>query len=175
VAKIFFNNDKSKDEDFSRLVKSMKKAFTGVRSELDDHLESINQNTSELQSCMSFLSDIDKKMSKLSERLDELEIRLNPSSDKKFNARLTPREQEVFITLYVNGDLSIKDISRRVGFTEDRVNIYIMNLIGKGIPIERAIVDDVMVFALEKSFRELQAKKNVLNVDSKIVTQVNNY
>lgn len=150
----------------------MRKAFKAVKTELDDHLESVNQNTSEIQANQGLVTELDAKVEKLSERLDELELIINPEKAKKIDAKLTPREQEVFMTLYVGKAMSYSQIAKLLGFTDDMVSMYILNLISKGVPIHRELINDVLVFRLDPEFKDLQARRNVLEIDPRIAKQV---
>lgn len=88
------------------------------------------------------------------------------------DVKLTPREQEVFMTLYLGKSLSLSEIARHLGFTQDMVNMYIFNLISKGVPVRKELVDDVLVFSLEPEFKELQARRNVLEINPRIAKQL---
>lgn len=161
-----------KNNELTKLAESIKRAFKSVKTELDDHLDSINQNTAEIQANQGLLAELDAKVDKLSERLDELELVLNPSRAKRMDIKLTPREQEVFMTLYLGKSMSLAEIARHLGFTQDMVNMYILNLISKGVPIRKELVANVLVFSLEPEFKELQARRNVLEINPRIAKQL---
>ena len=38
----------------------------------------------------------------------------------------------------------------------------------KGVPINKTYVEDTMFLALDTNFKDLQARKNLLNIDEKI-------
>jgi hypothetical protein len=111
-------------------------------------------------------------MDKLTERLDDLEMRLNPAKQAKSDIKLTLREQEVFMVLYLGKIFTSSDIAKRLGFTEDMVNLYLINLITKGVPVVKEIIDDLLVFSLESEFKDLQARRNILEIDSRIAQQI---
>jgi len=160
------------NRELNRVAEGVRKAFKAVKVELEDHLDAINQNTSEVQANQCLLTELEAKIEKLSERLDEFELMINPERARKLGVKLTPREQEVFMVLYLNKSITLKDISRRLGFTEEMVNMYILNIISKGIPVRRELVDDVLVFSLEPEFKDLQARRNVLEIDPRIASQL---
>lgn len=151
------------------MAEGVRKAFKAVKAELDDHLEAINQNTSEIQANQCMLADLEAKINKLSERIDEIELLIRPELASKVDIRLSPREQEVFMTLYLNKELTVNEIARRLGFTEEMVNRYLFNLISKGVPVRRELVDEVMVFSLEPGFKDLQARRKVIEIDPRIL------
>ncbi|MBW2990712.1 hypothetical protein KY348_03340 [Candidatus Woesearchaeota archaeon] len=133
---------------------------------------SVNQNTAEIQANAGLLTELEAKVNKLSERLDELELVLNPGKAKKLDVRLTPREQEVFMTLYLGKVLPVEHIAKRLGFTVDMVNLYLFNLLSKGVPVQKELVNNVVVFSLDSEFKDLQARRNVLEIDPRISRQL---
>ncbi|MFH1505536.1 MAG: hypothetical protein ABIE94_00930 [archaeon] len=170
-----FNNNKGiSREELEKREKDIKGAFKSVKSELDTHLDSINQNTTEIQSIFEYLGEIDEKIEKLTERLDELQLHLNPElSPDKFKVKLTLREQEVFMVLYaVQKKVTLKDIARRLGLTEEMANNYVFNLISKGIPILKQFHQGKMYLYLDLKFKDLQARKNVLDISQSVSEQL---
>ena len=143
-----------------------------MKTELDEHLDTINQNTSDIQEFNSVLSELDSKIDKLSERLDELELRLNPEKQYKSNIKLTPREQEVFMVLYLSKELRPEEIAKRLGFTTEMTNMYLFNIVSKGVPVKKELVSDLLVFSLDSEFKDLQARKNILEIDQNIASQI---
>jgi DNA-binding NarL/FixJ family response regulator len=161
-------------EELQSMQTSIKASFQAVKSELDTHLDSINQNTTELESVFEYLSEIDEKIEKLGQRLDELQLFINPEmSPDKFKVKLTLREQEVFMVLYaVQKQVTLKDIARRLGLTEEMVNNYVFNLISKGIPILKQFKNNQMFLYLDMKFKDLQARKNVLDINKSVSEQL---
>ena len=161
-------------EEFISSDKNVKTAFKAVKTELNNHLDSINQNTIEVQSVFEFLSELDDKIEKLRERIDELQLYINPELDPdKFKVKLTLREQEVFMVLYaVQKPVTLNDIARRLGLTEEMVNNYIFNLISKGIPVLKQFKQGKMLLYLDLKFRDLQARKNVLDINKNVSEQL---
>ncbi|NCC71490.1 hypothetical protein EOM09_08000, partial [bacterium] len=69
-----------------------------IQMELDEHLDSINQNSLEIQSNYDFLEQLDKKIEKLHARIDEITQVL--SRDKPApRMEYTPIEKTVFTVL----------------------------------------------------------------------------
>ena len=154
--------------------KNIRGAFKAVKAELDTHLDSINQNTTEIQGVFEYLSELDDKIEKLRERIDELQLYINPEmSPDKFKVKLTLREQEVFMVLYaVQKKVTLKDIARRLGLTEEMANNYIFNLISKGIPVLKQFHKGKMYLYLDLKFKDLQARKNVLEINKNVSEQL---
>lgn len=152
--------------------KGIRNSFKAVREELEDHLESINHSTREIQSIYDYLSELDAKIDKMNERIDELQMVVNPEVEKQNNINLTNREQEVFMVLYAEETVISKDIAKKLGFTEEMVNKYIYNLISKGIPVLRDYNEEGITFSIDLKFKDLQAKKNLLNINETISREI---
>ena len=138
-----FSNAKQKKEsvlcsdnkDKLKLLKlTLNQSFEQVREQFDDHLEAINENTNEIHSNFEYLCEMDRKIEKLAEKVDELnhlirEQRGEKVEERKFELRpLTKKEKEVFYALYVLTEgrrfASYKEISRRACFSEELVASY---------------------------------------------------
>ena len=164
---------KSSVQDIVDMKKGLKKAFDSVKEELNVHLDTINDNTSEIQSIYDYMGELDLKIEKLNERIDELQMYINPGVESKFEVELTHREQEVFLVLYASSEkVTAKDIAKRLGFTDEMVNRYVYNLISKGIPVLKQFVEKEMFLYLDLKFKDLQAKKNILKIDESISKQL---
>ncbi|MBN2420939.1 hypothetical protein JXB27_01515 [Candidatus Woesearchaeota archaeon] len=158
-----------KSEDSSKLIeldKKIKSAFSSVREEMDDHRESINENTDELHEYSEKLSTLEMKFEKLQEQMEEYRLLFSKviSQNKEFS--LSEPEKLVFMVLYSveQTPLSFADISMRTGLTELTVKAHIFSMISKGIPILERQIDSQSYFRLDKKFKELQAKENLLKI-----------
>lgn len=142
---------------------------------MDGHLDSINQNTNEIQTCYEYLTELDSKIEKINSRLDSFELFLNPETNYPENIKLSLREQEVFMILYAVEEPSTAiDISRRLGFTVEMVERYVNNIIKKGVPILKNFTNGQVFFSLDLKFKDVQARKNILNIDEGISHQLLN-
>ena len=66
------------------LSSTIKLAFSEIHDEFQEHLESINENTTEIQSNYTYLCELDNKIAKLNERIDEIHLILaNLTAEKK--------------------------------------------------------------------------------------------
>ena len=163
------NYETKKLKEFQQGVKA---GFKSVKIELEDHLESINHSTREIQSIYDYLNELDAKLDKMNERIDELQMVVNPEIEARNNIVLTNREQEVFMVLYSEENMFLKDIAKRLGFTEEMVNKYIYNLISKGIPILRDYSEKSVSFSIDLKFKDIQAKRNILNINETISKEI---
>lgn len=150
-------------------------AFKKVGSELSDHLDTINANTSELDALTQMITVLEQKIDKLNERIDTLSVSSSSKKDFSKDATydLSIKEQEVFATLYTSNQfLSIKEISKIIGRTDDITSIVIKRLIKKDIPIFKKTVKSVDFFSLDGEFKNLQAKNNVVHLHEKVLREL---
>lgn len=149
----------------------LKEAFAKVRTEMDEHLDGINQNTNEIQRCYEYLSDLDARMRQLSERLDEMQSTIDPSP--RPGVALTSREQEVFMLLYTRDEpVPASMIARRLGFGRSMAERYVQSLIGKGLPISAMQCEEDVRYTLDRRFKELQARENVVGVSEHLAREL---
>jgi len=156
------------DSNFSRLQKTLKNAFLKIKDEFDDHRETINQNTNEIQANYEYLCRIDSKIDKLNERIDEITLFLKPETERKrYNVSpLTRREKEVFLAVYASDEaVGYVDIAKRTALTENLVICYISNLVTKGIPILKKYTNDSVKLSIDNEFKEYQMKENIIGID----------
>lgn len=160
-------------EELKEMQANITNAFKKVKEEMNVHLETINQNSTEIQSLYDYLDELNTKIEKLNERIDEIQIYSSDEEEKKFDIELTNREQEVFLVIYSEDDvISAKEISKKLGFTDEMVNRYIYNMISKGIPLLRHYKDGESYVSMDLKFKNLQAKKNLLKINESISKQL---
>jgi len=162
-------------EELQSIHIGIRGAFKHIKKEFDDHLNTINQNTAEIQTVYDHLSDLDRKVEKLTERVDELEMYVNPREEAVPSIDLTLREQEVFVTLYAASEkLSLPAVGRRLGFTKEMVNKYAYSMLGKGVPviIDTQGEDEDVLLAIDPNFKTMQAKHSIINIDDNIRRQM---
>jgi len=154
--------------------KEISSSLKEAKDELDEHLMSINQNTNEIQTNYEYLCELDSKIEKLKERIDEITMFLGLSRPKQQYkvSPLTKSEKEVFLVLYTKGEekgyLTYKEIAKCLAQSENLVMNYITNLIEKGIPIIKKYANNKVYIKLDPSFKGLQAKENIVGIDETI-------
>ena len=146
--------------------------------ELDDHRQSINENTSEISSNYEFLAELDRKLELLSKRVEELSalVENKPATAEKATPEvivtpLTKREKEVFRALYqiceeTGSYASYKDLSAKLGLSEQLVSSYIANFIAKGIQIKKRYFGNIVRIGIEPAFKQLQSKRNIVGLNA---------
>lgn len=168
---------KSRNRNELELVKSrVTQSFEQIKEQFEDHLAAINENTNEIQSNFEYLCELDRKIDKLAEKIDEISLLLakqggGNAEKKTFEIKpLTKKEKEVFYALYVLTEhrryTTYREVARRVCYSENLVASYVTNLIEKGIPVAKKYSGKKAYLALDPEFRELQAKENVAGVNT---------
>ena len=177
---IDFNKKKSSDKAVLPSEK-VQLFIDEVREELEDHLTSINENTNEIQANYEYICQVDAKLSKITERLDQIQLFLvnygfSIKETPKFECKpLTKREQEVFLLLYTleeKGAVSYEDLSRRTGMTVDLISSFITTMIEKGVPIAKRYIHDKVYMRLDPLFKKVQAKENILKIQQTIIPNI---
>lgn len=159
-------------EAVKKINESSKIAFSKIKEEMTEHLDSINQNTNEIEIVYGYLSELEQKLDKLSERIDEIQYKNSEIMEKELNIHLTPREEEIFITLYMaSKSMSAFEIAKILSLTEELVNSYIYKLISKGVPIQKEMQKEISYFILDRTFKDMQARKNIIKLNENILQQ----
>lgn len=164
------------DDKVTALSKNFKVALESIKEQFEDHLDAINENTTEIQSNFEYLCMLDRKIDKLAEKVEELAMIVRKgqgAEEKQFKfLPLTAKEKEVFFALYVLSQdreyVCYKDLSRRLCETEQLVSSYITNLVEKGIPVRKKYSGKMALLSIDPEFRQQQAKKNIVGLNTKL-------
>lgn len=153
-------------------------ALKGIREEFDDHRESINDNTNEIEANYELLHKLESKVDRLEAHLEHLQLSLSQllgGSAQQLPASpiaLDEKEKAVFLILYTAADekpLTYRDIASAAKESEFLVRGYITNMIEKGVPITKRYVNDVAYISLDSSFRDRQARENIVRLSQRTV------
>ena len=154
----------------------VKEELKNLKNELDEHLEAINESTAEIQTSFQCMDELNEKIGKVAERIERIELFLQSHSNffvemKSFDIKpLTKTEQQVFMVIYAledeKGLVSCAEIGRKTSLPGYIVSEYIARLLDKGIPLMRKYVNNVPYIKLNPDFKRLQAKENILMIDT---------
>lgn len=149
----------------------MLKAVEELREELDDYREAINENTTEIQSNYALVLELDRKLERVMERLEALELSLKGRSDRRQERIvLSGKEKVVFRALYELGVsvpfVSYRDIAKRAGVSLSAVGSLITGLIERGVPLVKRYEGCLVFVKLEEGFRQEQAKRNLVGLEA---------
>ena len=135
-----------------------------IISSLEDHLQSINDNSAEIQSLFDYLQELELKMDRLSTRLDEVQIQ-HEHLIKKDVQPLNHLEKQIFLVLYTDEfAMTVKDICEKTKLPSSVVQERINTIISKGVPLVRSYVDKQVYIQIDGQFKERQAKENLVNL-----------
>ncbi len=137
--------------------------FPELKQQFEEHLFAINENTTEIQALFDYLHEIEQKLDRLAQRVDQMQLSPQPALSKNF--ALTQTEKEIFLALYTEeSPLCFQEISVKTGLPASLIPDCISALVNKGIPFIRTFYGDKLFLKLDSRFKELQAKENILNV-----------
>ena len=169
--KIFF---RLTDIKLRLLNKTVRQELGKIRGELDEHLQAINENTNEISTNFGYIGEIENKLDRLNERLDQIHLYLEEKTGiivrrNYFNVKkLNRREQDVFLAIYTleeeKGSLTYDDIAKNLKISEQLAANYVTCLIEKGVPIIKRYVNSKPHLKLDPEFKTLQAKENILQL-----------
>ena len=143
----------------------MNKEFATVRKMLEEHLAAINDNTGEIQALFDFLQELETKVDKLSQRLDQTQLDFGLPRMKPVIAPLNHTERKAFLVLYTEESLvTYPELAQKANLSVSIVPECISSLIQKGIPFRRSFFENQLLVGLEPGFKELQAKENIINL-----------
>ncbi|MGM5483188.1 MAG: hypothetical protein ACQESF_07015 [Nanobdellota archaeon] len=175
------NHENKKGHNFLNIMHNkIRDAFSKVKDELNEHRECLNQNTNEIQGNYEYICRLENKIDKLAERVDELSLFFEQSENKEEDTKkfsvstLTRKEQEVFMAIYSQEEgVTYSKVARLTGLNENMVICYVTNLIAKGVPLVKRYLSNGVILYLDNEFRQLQAKKNVLQINETIAKSIN--
>ena len=148
-----------------------------IREELDDHREALNANTNEIESTYELMNQMNARLDKFQERLDELTLLVKhvPPSITTADFKLQPltgQEKEVFFALYVLTEttpaVTYHQLARKMTTSVEAVSRLITTLISKGVHVDKKYSNGNAFLGLDPAFRQLQAKQNVVKLDTKL-------
>lgn len=172
---MLFNPKRQEDVSFAE-VSAIRSEITTLREEVEEHLEAINGNTNEIDVQNSFICEIDNRLSKVEEKMDEIHFLLKQIVTRaNVSLELSKDEQRVFLILYTHEKfMRTSRISQKsmidVEIVEDSLNA----MMDKGIPLEREVLDGEVYFRMNKEFKLRQAKEHVIKIDSDVTSQFQN-
>jgi hypothetical protein len=135
-------------------VKDVEDLFKEIREELDEHLDALNQNTAEIASTHEYVSELDMKIEKLTERIDALQaLLLAQTPASKISLKLNAKEQDVLQILQDSADaLTSAQIGKLCGLTPDLAAQTLYCLKQKGVKILAQTLEEETMYALDGRF-----------------------
>lgn len=157
-------------EKRTRDNKDLPEELREVWGELDEHLETLNQNTAEVGILYEHLDELDARMQKLIERFDTLQTLLltqqTNAGEETRPLRLTPKEEGVLCALArAKEPVTSASIAKETGLTIDLAAQMLFCLTQKGIPIHAHNIGETTFYVLPEELRNIEEntiKKHIL-------------
>lgn len=143
-----------------------------IKEELDDHRVAINENTTEIEANFEYIRALEQKIEALAKKVVELSALANGKKEQKtfLFSPLSNKEKEVFFVLYSQTQTqpftTYKELGKKLNMSDSLVANYITNMLEKGIPLVKRYSEGVVFLKLDDEFKELQAKKNLVGVNT---------
>ena len=136
-----------------------------IRQVLEEHLNAINENTAEVQALFDYLQEMDVKIEKVSQRLDQLQLSQDQVVQKPAVTPLNQTEKKVFLILYTESSaLSYQEIAQKTKIPVSIIPECVSSLAHKGVPIVRSFCKEQLFVKIDPVFKEMQAKENIINL-----------
>jgi len=151
-------------------------SFSKVKEELDDHLQALNENTLEVQSTQEAVGELEEKMTKLQERVDDIHMMVSHLIRTE-RIDLDYEEQKVFLVLYAfegKASLSLSDIANKSGLEELTVRDILYALMEKGVEIVEKDIDGRSFYKMHSEFKDLQTKEGLVEIDEDVRAEIFN-
>ncbi|MBI5398093.1 hypothetical protein HZB03_01395 [Candidatus Woesearchaeota archaeon] len=163
-------------KDLPQLDSMLRNSFAAIKEEFDEHLQAINENTAELQYHTNYLDELDRRITKLEEKIDATHLMLKQLlRESRLNISLSHDEQKIFLILYTHEKfISAENIARKCEIAVDLVNECLASIQDKGIPILKDVLDGKTFYKLENAFKQRQAKENIIAISNEITKQYQN-
>ena len=160
------------EDKVESLRDELKVAFSKIKEELDDHLDSINQNDTELRSLYEYMARLNDKVDKISQRMESMEYYRggNMTEKKEITTIILSREEEELLALLMSNthkkSLTTYEI---IADKMDISTVYSSNLVSslleKGIPVVKRFLNGNVLLELDKEFMQTQVQYNIVTLD----------
>ena len=157
-------------------LNQLKCDLTSLKEDVQDHFESINANSREIDINNDYICEIDNRLTKMEEKMDELHFLLKQLVNKaKLSVELSKDEQRVFLILYTHDKfLKTSKICDKSAIEQEAVKEALDSMMDKGVPIERDILNGEACYRMDNEFKIRQAKEEIIQIDSDVTSQYQN-
>ncbi|MBI5392405.1 hypothetical protein HZA96_00925 [Candidatus Woesearchaeota archaeon] len=148
----------------TNMQSQLKLAFNKVKQEIDDHRQSINENTNEIQTNHEYLNAIDAKVDRLSQKMEEFALLLRQLTQSEslkqiasaqytlrsqlLHQQLTETEYNLLSLLFnanQNDYMTYAFIAAELEISEQDVVETVNGLLSKGIPVLKKFVTPELI------------------------------
>ncbi len=160
-------------EEIKDIHKVLHDSLVKVKEEMEDHLEAINSNTNEIMSNYEYLCQIDARLAKVEEKIDDLLLASGIHATSRYHdfkmPRLTKNEQELFDFLVAQERvISYRELAFKLALSQTLLSDYMAGLIAKSIPVSKRYSGSDILVSLDPKFQDemlsRQASRQKVNV-----------
>ena len=165
-----------KEDVLRQMSAALCTSFSKVKEEIEEHLQAINENTEEIQFAADHAHELEQKLNKLEERVDEIHLMLRQLvKQSRVSITLSKEEQKLFIILFTYDSFSdAKSLAQKAGIAEQHISEVVNSLADKGVPLIREQIHEMQLFKLESEFRDKQAREQIVKIDEDVKQQYQN-
>jgi septal ring factor EnvC (AmiA/AmiB activator) len=142
-----------------QIEQGVRASFAKIKYELDEHLDSINQTTTEVTQSYEYLQKLESRIDKLEEKLDAILTVLEPQQPLEVGT-LTTRQKEVLQALYTHTSLSVEQLVRYVALPSSMIVELLQELLTRSL----VVVTEQGQYALHEQIRDTDTIRTVLNI-----------
>ena len=154
-----------KKKEWIEFDEKFKKNLLVIKQNLSEHLSAINENTSEIQGVFDYFHELDGKIEKLGQRLDQMQLEKGIEKEKPFVAPLNETERKVFLALYTEEKaMNSYELAEKSAVPLSIVRDILSTVIQKGVPVKRSFLNGHTYYLIDSEFKEWQAKEGILNL-----------
>ena len=163
-------------KNLTQLDTMLRNSFSAIKEEFEDHLQTINENTSEIKCHENHMNELDVRITKLEEKIDMVQLMIKEMiSQSRVRIELTRDEQKTFLILYTHDDfLPAQRIAAKVDMNTDSVEEGMRAMQDKGIPIVMNQLQGKPVYKLDETFKQRQAQHQIITIDADVTRQYQN-
>ncbi len=157
-------------------INDIQTELSSFKDELEDHFNTLNDNTTEIDIQNNFICEIDNRITKMEEKVDSLHFLLKQLVTKSsLSVDLSKDEQRVFLILYTHEKFMRSNaVAEKALLSEGVTEEVLSAVMDKGVPLEREIIDGTVYFRMNSEFKLKQAKENMIKIDSDVTSQFQN-
>lgn len=167
---------KQLSNELSVMDRKIRNSFSVIKEEFEDHLNAINENTQEIGSHYESISELNRKIEKLNERMDQVSAMAREFAQERNSISLDPDEQRMFLTLYLNeeGFISFDEIVERTHFNPEHARNLITSMLDKGVRMVREINEGNLYLKMNPYFKARQLRENIVKINPDVIRKMEN-
>lgn len=147
-----------------------------IKEAHQDHLETINENTQEIEATSDQAHEIEAKLDKLNMRMDAMHLVLKQLVfEHRLSVQLTLHEQKLFSLLCAHKNyLKMDYVVARLRLPELTVKELVTALMDKGIPVVRKEHGGGSFLHMDPAFSQLQQQQGIIKISPAVHQQFAN-